>query len=554
MVDEVLAEQLGIESVVGTDLTDCEPNAKGLKSWLKELPVTNLDAMVQPVSQMAKELSQLNVPGKTLLECVEVINGTAFQLMEYLENKFVLRVEGLDSVATQAVKVVHSINQWMIEIYLHAIVDPAVRKKNRVLAVGRAMEWLFHYMLRCYYLYLPVNALIWSRLNRLVLLVHEEELDGMSVEMAGRDQSVVSLTNLYLQSVVLSSINPSQLQYQQLKALSFQCPLLASQIQVIFDHNDVDSNALFEVDVNGARPPIYRNRTEQRTGGYQTIWLLGFSRIVAAVEKKPSANDEVALKIYNSLSDSVRHQMLRVWTQPPQRNMERIETDVAVESAIGIDVNFALRSGGLTADGFLNALREKEPLMSGEAAVANVLHTGRVVNYSEGRGACVRFDKMPESLVSGAPISIKIRGLWVLGLVRWIRRQGAGVDCGVELVSTECQPCAIRVASEEGTWGPLSEGMLSVRDNSGYSHFALVTAGRVSVNSMGLYLRTEQRRCFVKITETFHLTGLVSISYFVEVPSDSLPPLAEAGGSQLKVDGPAPSSPDDNDPWRDVNK
>lgn len=490
-----------------------------MAEWIGRLPLTSLGASSRQIFTALTELNQLITTPATRLALLELLRAPVEQLSRLLERHFSNQPLQLHDTALEAARLAQAMQARLWCGYRQVLLDtdrgglpaqggsvkaPAVAAT----AIARAIAAQGEILLRSSQLYVPTPAGFWHALHQLYLLA--EQLDCTTVEVPDpllQQSGGMSPAAAYLRALLFNIAQPQQLRQQSCLPL-YRALELWSREACLLPLQQTPVHHPFRVDLQSDLPPIYVDHDRQAMPG---MWrLLNLKPILDRLEQLAATSTDQPCPIDRDLVD----QLLVSWGTRVTRRFQRIESHDEVEIIIGLPsihfhgadrIDFSEWLAPLTTvrspktaepsrkttmpradiwDSAFDAQADFDPLLHLPKSSAYLeiaqptapqrtpmaqlsehypIHLVEVANSSIS-GYCLRWSRpITERIQSGTLLGIRTHPAtpWHIAVTRWVRLdESAEARIGVELLSPQAKPCAVRLESRNSESTEFMRGLM----------------------------------------------------------------------------------------------
>ena len=376
-------------------------------------------------------------------------------------------------------------------IAVHEATAPAGRvslfARARVAGLlGQALDGLAQALVLAYQLYETPPDGLWKRLHAVYGFAAARGLGKRETDAGGHR---VSLSRRYVAALLLAMSNPYAFQRNELAQVVDACRVLARHAGLV-DH--LGGAAAVASDAGGSGPgylPQERGRPERGE------LALNLEPLIAAAEERlvqtPPEQDAVALSSRREGSVEVPRYLLqrlvRAWRGSVERGHERMHTEHALDTVLGLHAVHQVLAGGQGFDSFQRQLGGHEielgsqdaAAWTGSASTGSVIVTAvRVLDQSLGGYRLLWPAQQRPRVRIGELVGLAMHAQehgdtavgapqWLIGLVRWLRGTSNGsLHVGIELLAAQARPAVVRGIDAGGTRGPTLRALILDQDET----------------------------------------------------------------------------------------
>jgi hypothetical protein len=199
-------------------------DASGCRRWLEALPLTNVSAAQQSLTQQVELLLQSSIAPVELLRILEVLCDPVLFLQTELANKFAGRPLPLDANESAIWARVQLLWTELADAYLicrdaHAKGDLRLMNSGALILM-RAMRCIGNAMFDHYRVYRQVPPALWKKLHQLYEFAEQSGFAHSTFDGAKEREAKATCTSIYCQALLAHLANPFALTGRQMNFLS----------------------------------------------------------------------------------------------------------------------------------------------------------------------------------------------------------------------------------------------------------------------------------------------------------------------------------------------
>lgn len=474
--------------------------------WVKDLPMANIGQTTRLLFKALSELNHVRVlPAKrmAILEKLRIpIHYVSSSLSKHYLNQAIVLPEQPRKVAdlTYALHNQLATGYTIVATHTAALgIRLGLSKPKDLLSLSlhrATTEYTLILQLRCQ-LYEPISDNIWHSLHQFYFLARQNKVLNKTVTDSLYAHS--SIEGAYIRALLLGCSKPNELRQQDFKALFNPLSSWADHCTLGTDNN----NALFIVDLNGDKPPIYTELYEAEKSNH-CIYLdtTKLSRHLKQLFDS-TTDDKLMLgdKDHRISVDLLSHLVLS-WGSVSKRTFMRQEVTDTLELSVGLSATHHFVSGELSFEALVEERGAKTFSMQPENRFmkmqsnhqyrqkdvwdspyeANVGQTqvslesidyhirrneapskqvakryrSKAVNMinSSAHGYCIEWPQDTQTHInSGEVVGIKEANThnWSIAVIRWVSHQNPQqILIGLELISPTAAPYGARIIHKTG--------------------------------------------------------------------------------------------------------
>lgn len=473
---------------------------ESVSEWISRLPMANVSETASQIRQATFEIARLDTDFLTRMSLLEGIRPTVLYLTARLDKAANSAGNQADAISRLAQRLQTNLCSGYRAVVLAAL--PSVRKdevarQTLSLAVHRALVDLSRTLLRTLQYYVAPADRLWLKLNQLYHLAEQLGLErDIQPDTENNATVEISIAGVYARSLLLALSRPYQLRHRQ---LSDVYRALGSWVGMVSLTSAVGKD-LYAVDLASDQGPVHTPRFD----GGGSLRAIRADRLISVLDAYSRGEGDGSLPIPPGIDDSIISHLADAWGEMKPRAFGRSKTNEPVKVTVGMRATHYFLSGGvdfaeLTGSTGGAMPREINPFLkedvrfvpqAGEARdvwedafdvgrripenpnIADpekvlfahepkspkrkdekyVYHDTTSADMSPG-GYRLRWNEpFPAGLQTGELIGLRDETdpRWCLAVARWIRQDDAGPFMGVELLSPQAKPVAVRLVQSKG--------------------------------------------------------------------------------------------------------
>ncbi|MGE0625006.1 MAG: hypothetical protein AB7I04_16170 [Pseudomonadales bacterium] len=473
---------------------------ESVSEWISRLPMANVSETAGQIRQATFEIARLDTDFGSRMSLLEGIRPTVLYLAARLDKAANSAGNQADAISRLAQRLQMNLCSGYRAVVLAAL--PSVRnddgtRQTLSLAVHRALTDLSRTLLRTLQYYVAPADRLWLKLNQLYHLaeqlgierdVHPDTENNATVE--------ISIAGVYARSLLLALARPYQLRHRQLSDVYRALGSWVSMVSL----GSAAGKDLYAVDLASDQGPAHTQKFEG--GGSRRA--LRSENLIRALDAYARGEADGSLPLPPGIDESIISHLADAWGEMKPRAFGRSKTNEPVKVTVGMRATHYFLSGGIDFADLLDSTgstmpREINPFLKEDVRfVPQAGETrdvwedafdvgGRIPEnpnisdadnllYAHQPQARKRLDEQyvhhdttsadmspggyrlrwnepfPPSLQTGELIGLRDETdpRWCLAVARWIRQDDAGPFMGVELLSPQAKPVAVRLVQSKG--------------------------------------------------------------------------------------------------------
>lgn len=481
------------------DLT-VETRQKHLKTWLDDLPLTNLSDVCHTLSDEIGALNRQKVALEKRLKLLELYRSAILKLLPAMEEQYIAvrlpQPEKNRQMAEQARLLLNELAtgyKIILLDYQNARITLG-KGKIAVTAAQRAMSTLHRILMICYQTYVPAPSGVWFEMHQIFRFAIEQDIASETIADEERESSV-NLVYKQTQLLALSHpyrLNPGEVAFIQSYLAEFGD---LAQLQVFAQTGN--QIGLFLAQTQSDKPPKPLPQDLDEVDNRSDI-LLNTLELAHTLHHHIERLNSGELPKTMHLPDAAKEtnyrdllkRLLKSWSTAPKRVFNRTQNISSTQVCIGLPSLHHFLGGrepGESTDLSFIKPAEDQRFFSGKWLVINESAGGLALSGS--------FETLPQ-IRPGDVIGLKAEGAnkWHVGAVRWVKSGKADhFEIGAQLVAPKADPARIKpsiagpaetfqpalllpevlllkqqetLIAPRGTFGPQRELLLEFEDNT----------------------------------------------------------------------------------------
>jgi hypothetical protein len=465
-----------------------------ISRWLEDLPMgDSVEALDEIARQIAEYSDQNQATTKERLAVLTTLDEGAQILLAQLRGQYLQNPRMSRGVESRLWNTVSGYYQEILRAYhthiMEYIGNPGGSKIASAMPflTARTLNYFSLDAKWSYYRYTLANPKLWKRIHNLYHFAEYEEFDTHALKLYAEDEAETSITRLYLQAVMLETLNTGSLTPRQIHLIEGWLPSLVSGMDL--EREFKPARHVFYVSLNenhGARRVrrVEPNEAQRYWDTYNLKEKLDHLRgqlSAGAIPAKLGLTEDCKLPACLELLDRIAYFWAPTGIKRVQRVFERKHAMKSIEVVRGLnDIcvnvyadNVSARcaqsevSDGLSYEemvdvhlyGFVTQRTQTKVAQGKGEKIAHVIVHERWVmeNESEaGYGAHIN-DQTDDWIRLGKLVGLKPekKGHWNIGVIRRLRRTQPNQQyVGIEVISE--RPLALFLRAEKTEVRPLT--------------------------------------------------------------------------------------------------
>lgn len=465
-----------------------------ISRWMDALPMgDSVEAIDEIARQIAEYSDQNQATTKERLAVLTTLDEGAQVLLDRLRRQYLQNPRMSRGVESRLWNAVANYYQEILRAYhthiMEYIGNPGGSKIAFALPLltARGLNYFALDARWSYYRYTQANTKLWKRIHNLYHFAEYEEFDSHAVKLYADDEAETSITQLYLQALMLETLNTGSLTPRQIHLIECWLPILVNGMQL--EREFKPARHVFYVSMNenhGARRVrrVEPNETQRYWDTYGLKEKLDNLRLqlsAGAIPAKIGLTEDCKLPACLDLLDRIAYFWAPTGIKRVQRVFERKDAMKSIEVVRGLnDIcvnvyadNVSARaaqteaSDGLSYEemvdvhlyGFVTQRTQTKVAQGKDEKVDHVIvHERWVMENESEAGYGAHFEEQLDDWIRlGKLVGLKPekKGHWNLGVIRRLRRtQGNQQYVGIEVIAE--RPLALFLRAEKAENRPLT--------------------------------------------------------------------------------------------------
>ena len=214
-------------------------NLDAITRWMGTLPIGDSIKVIEALTlQIQQYIAQRQVVTKERLAVLNALDEGAQDMLEGLRNQYLQNPRMARVVESRLWNTVNGYNQEILRAYhfhiMEYIGNPSASKIAGAipLLTARTLCYFGHDAKWSYYRYTQANPKLWKRMHNLYHFAEYEEFEARSLKLYDGDPSETSVVQLYLESLMLETLNTGSLTPRQIHLIERWMPMLVRGIRL----------------------------------------------------------------------------------------------------------------------------------------------------------------------------------------------------------------------------------------------------------------------------------------------------------------------------------
>lgn len=476
--------------------------ATRVADWANLLRPTQFQQTSALLYQALPEVNKLKTSAQNRFEILEVLRPYVQSTILGLSKSFLQQPIALPPEAQKCAIIAQALQKHMIDGYCLVVRESLnikrlkpTEEKYLATALHRAISGIGLVFIRSYQIYAQAPRGLWLSLHTLFRIADSMELTETRIaDEVQRHVKVSSIQSAYLQTILLASARPHQLNQNDVRAVYDAFAEWAEYVRFDIDLSD-DPDNFYYVNLDFDSGPLYKSRRTAEEESDLKIELKLSALVGQLAKQTGDALEDLganALKVPKDINKSVLKHLLSAWGNIAQRKQERRPIQATADVCVGLSDCHMLLCNGLSFEEFLRSANNQNDIPNSASsgftprdAFSNAddrsdkpLMRVEVQNVSQG-GYCLLWKSdTPFKVQSGDIIGVKEFGKrsWIVGVVRWIRQKKQASQLGVQILSDKVLPYGVAQNYDMGGYSDFMRALYIPASHFSDTPESLVTA------------------------------------------------------------------------------
>ncbi len=327
-----------------------ETNPKEARAWLESLPLADSGEAARDIYQALYTLNRLELTMQSRLDLMELYKGPVAMVSSVLRSQIIGLALPLPPEVRKLAEFIRQLHMEMAIGYKCVIHDlqatrrPWGKKNLLVMATERALRYLGEVLARSYQVYMPPPPEVWKEIHALYRYAEQHGRLSHPIEISEENKSTVTISERYLQIVLLALCNPYQLPQNECNYVRSFLESRTDKATIEDQVNVADSVGRFLIDLSADAPPAPFAQ-QDRTQGFEhhrVLSTIELARTVHGYMKRLEQGESgsflnLGAEMSNIACRDVLKRMIKFWGLTPKRVYSRTKTRGLLALCTGIN-------------------------------------------------------------------------------------------------------------------------------------------------------------------------------------------------------------------------
>ena len=323
-----------------------ELTPKQVKSWVEQLPITNLGDSSQMVYKLLVSANSSLLEANKRYSILKILEPTVSNLVKALETQFINHHITLTEKQKKIAALAQAI-QTELSLGYHAVIESilgeGVKRSSRKLlaqSICSAINYQSLIIFRCYQLYSTVPARVWREIYQAFQIALRYQIDNAEIPTEN-DKHLTTAKDYFIRVLLLSISNPYQLRQSEIELV---WEMLSSYVEFSNLEAHGFTSYLFCINLNSNFPPVQKSLYKE-IEGHETLKL----SVASALDKiKVDLTQIIEAAKYSAKKAMICRHLIHSWSQSAQRNFARTKCNDPINVTIGLGATHYLLNNAIT--------------------------------------------------------------------------------------------------------------------------------------------------------------------------------------------------------------
>ena len=335
-----------------------ETNPKQARAWLESLPLADSGEAARDIYQALYTLNRLELTMQSRLDLMELYKGPVAMVSSVLQSQFIGLALPLPPEVRKLAEFIRQLHMEMAIGYKCVIHDlQATRRpwgKNNLLVMvtERALRYLGEVLARSYQGYMPPPPEVWKEIHALYRYAEQHGRLSHPIEISEENKSTVTISERYLQIVLLALCNPYQLPQNECNYVRSFLESRTDKATIEDQVNVADPVGRFLIDLSADAPPAPFAQQDRTQGSehHRVLSTIELARTVHGYMKRLERGESgsflnLGTEMSNIACRDVLKRMIKFWGLTPKRVYSRTKTRGLLALCTGINALYFFAGG-----------------------------------------------------------------------------------------------------------------------------------------------------------------------------------------------------------------
>ena len=312
-----------------------------IKKWIKDTPLTDLDAASQQLHELIAKSNRLTFPTKQRLVCVDLLQPLAKNLLDHLRKFLACQTFPLSPKAKEIYQLQQELNAEFSIAYKIIVLDAVqgdVSLDNRKIlhCVSKAILYLQQQYLSCILIYQQVPANLWHDICQLYRVAEHYEIHKLAVKDEVLDKKT-TIEDIFKHLCALTLISFNKLRQGEAEKVSRFLEQNQDLIDLTNNAESIAGDYIYIANLATGKSPNYYIPREMPISSENRF--IGYASLVnklAESTKKFTQSYSYYLQSSDELDPELAGRLIAMIGSPSKRSIKRIKSKETVRAIIGL--------------------------------------------------------------------------------------------------------------------------------------------------------------------------------------------------------------------------
>ena len=327
-----------------------ETDPKEARAWLESLPLADSGDAARDIYQALYTLNRLELAMQSRLDLMELYKGPVAMVSSVLQSQFVGLPLPLPAEVRKLAEFIRQLHMEMAVGYKCVIHDlqatrrPWGKKNSLVTATERTLRYLGEVLARSYQVYMPPPPEVWKEIHALYWYAEQNGRLSHAIEISEEKRSTVTISERYLQIVLLALCNPYQLPQNECTYIRNFLESRTDKATIEDQVNVDDAVGRFVIDLSSDTPPapLAQQDRKKLSEHHRVLSTIELARTVHGYMKRLGQGESsnflnLGTEMSNIACRDVLKRMVKFWGLMPKRVYSRTKTRGVLALCTGIN-------------------------------------------------------------------------------------------------------------------------------------------------------------------------------------------------------------------------
>lgn len=328
-------------------------NPKEVSSWLSGLPMANVGETSRQVFKTLVEFNRIDIPNLNRIKIAELLRRPIGYISDNLR-KYYYDASFPLSAKNRKIAVLNRELYTELALAYKIFIDTTlsgdsgkIDRKMLIIAIHRAMRYLFTVVYQSVIVYDPVPPQVWKEIHRLYAYAEQHRIHELAVKDGQRRDSVSSIASLYKQTLLFSICSPYRMRPRKIENVA-QSLEHWSRLTTL-DNQTGEAPGQYDFVANLASDAPPRHSSLETSQEIRLCRVLNTQPLVKTLREtfeqlpQDSGNSE-GNRSDPKLSKQLLRQLIHILSSAPKREFVRTRLNFELKVAVGINAIHALQT------------------------------------------------------------------------------------------------------------------------------------------------------------------------------------------------------------------